>query len=34
MPNPLYNRLNENQQGNMMQQFQQFMKQMPLTPAC
>lgn len=28
MPNPLYNRLNENQQGNIMQQFQQFMKQM------
>lgn len=28
MPNPLYSKLNGNQQGNMMQQFQQFMKQM------
>ena len=28
MPNPLYSKLNGNQQGNMMQQFQRFMNQM------
>ena len=28
MPNPLYSKLNGNQQGNMMQQFQRFMDQM------
>ena len=28
MPNPLYSKLNGNQQGNMMQQFQRFINQM------
>lgn len=28
MPNPLYSKLNGNQQDNMMQQFQRFMNQM------
>ena len=28
MPNQLYSKLNGNQQGNMMQQFQRFMNQM------
>ena len=28
MQNPLYSKLNGNQQGNMMQQFQRFMNQM------